>query len=225
MVTAAKIPSPARMLDGLPPDTRVVIADVPWEFYDQFSDADDERRNLRMAYDGRDIELMTMGPYHHMIVGILSGFISAVAEELRINNIGVGATTWKRPQIQRGIEADLSYYFDPAKITAAAASFARWSNDVADYPDADLAIEVDVSPSRLNRPGIYAALKVREFWRIQRDRVSIGQLSPGGAYEPAASGLLRLRAEDVQRWIFAEDWDGGIEWRNRLRDWLRAEFA
>ena len=33
MTVAAKSPNPDRVLDGIPPDTRVVIADVTWEFY------------------------------------------------------------------------------------------------------------------------------------------------------------------------------------------------
>ena len=38
---------------------------------------------------------------------------------------------------------------------------ARGSNDVADYPNPDLAIEVDISPSQLDRPEIYAKLQVQ----------------------------------------------------------------
>jgi hypothetical protein len=45
MTIAGKIPRPARMLDGLPPDTRVVIGNVSWEFYDRFSDAVRKREN------------------------------------------------------------------------------------------------------------------------------------------------------------------------------------
>ena len=37
--TKARKPRPTRMLDGVPPDTRVVIADVTWEFYESFVDA------------------------------------------------------------------------------------------------------------------------------------------------------------------------------------------
>ena len=40
------------------------------------------------------------------------------------------------------------------------------SNDVADYPNPDLMSEVDLSPSKIDRPGIYRALEVAEFWRL-----------------------------------------------------------
>jgi hypothetical protein len=35
----AKKPRPRRILEGVPPDTRVVIADVTWEFYESFVDS------------------------------------------------------------------------------------------------------------------------------------------------------------------------------------------
>ena len=43
-----------------------------------------------------------------------------------------------------------------------AEAVARMSEDVADYPNPDLGVEVDVSPSKIDRPGIYAALGVAE---------------------------------------------------------------
>ena len=46
-----------------------------------------------------------------------------------------------------------------------AEAIARMSEDVADYPNPDLAVEVDISPSKIDRPGIYAALGVAEVWR------------------------------------------------------------
>jgi hypothetical protein len=42
------------------------------------------------------------------------------------------------------------------------------SNNMSDYPDSDLAIEIDLSPSRIDRPGIYRALQVPEIWRLRK---------------------------------------------------------
>jgi hypothetical protein len=35
----ANKPRPRRLLEGVPPETRVVIADVTWEFYETFVDS------------------------------------------------------------------------------------------------------------------------------------------------------------------------------------------
>jgi hypothetical protein len=43
-------------------------------------------------------------------------------EELKIECIPMGSTTWKREQVKRGIESDQCYYFDPAKMETAGSS-------------------------------------------------------------------------------------------------------
>jgi len=91
-----------------------------------------------------------------------------------------GETTWKRPAIARGREADDCYFFAPKKLAAVSASFARQSDNIADYPDPDLAIEIDLSPSQIERPGIYAAPRVAEVWRFDGKVVIIEQLGPSG---------------------------------------------
>jgi hypothetical protein len=55
---AAK-PRPGRLLMGLPPDTRVVIADVRRNDYARLVDAVAEGENCRVAYDGKDVDRAT----------------------------------------------------------------------------------------------------------------------------------------------------------------------
>jgi Uma2 family endonuclease len=167
---------------------------------------------------------MSIGPLHDWILSLLTVFVEIISEELKIECIPMGSTTWKRKQVKRGIESDQCYYFDPATIETAGNSAAKLSDIVADYPNPDLAIEIDISPSKIDRPGIYAALKVREFWRVRKGKVSIEQLNPDGNYKPvAASTFLRVRPEDVTRWLFNEDSKMRLAWKERLREWLRAE--
>ena len=58
------LPTPTRMLDVVPPDTRVVFHDVTWDAYENLVDALGDRDNCRVAFDGKDIEMMTLGPFH-----------------------------------------------------------------------------------------------------------------------------------------------------------------
>ncbi len=79
------------------------------------------------------------------------------------------------------------------------------SNDVADYPNPDLAIEIDLSPSKIDRPGIYAALKSPRDWRFEDAMVSIEQLAADGTYYPAqTSRFLHVRPEEVVRWVLED---------------------
>jgi Uma2 family endonuclease len=216
--------TPGRILGGIPPETRVVIADVPWEVYIRLVSAE-SGRGTRVAYDGKDIELMNVGPIHDSLGEILGQFINLVSEELGIDLRGTRSTTWKRRKLKRGIEADLSYYFDPAKLTAYDAGLARWSEKIKDYPNPDLAVEIDISRSKIDRPGIYAALQVPEVWRFHDVKISIEQLQSDGTYAPAArSRFLPVEPDDVTRWVLVEDARGSVTWKQRLREWVRSEL-
>jgi Uma2 family endonuclease len=213
----------ATSLDNFPPDTRVVIADVTWKDYESLVEAVGDSRNCRVAFDGKDIEMMTLGPFHERQKSLLELFITFVAGELKIRRQPMGSATWRRKALERAIESDLCYYFEAAKLAAARA--AARSDDIDDYPNPDLAVEVDISPPKIDRSGIYAALHVQEVWRARKNSVSIEQLGPDGKYVPAPrSRFLPVRSEDVTRWVFNEDSNDLVTWEERLRDWVRNEL-
>ena len=136
---------------------------------------------------------------------------------------GLGETTWRRSEIQRGIEADQCYFFSQEKLAAAAKS--RGANDVAGLPNPDLVIEVDLSPSLIDRPGIYAAMGVTEVWRFDGRTLTIQRLSQAGRYdEVEASVFLQVRREEVVRWLVDEDATDEVAWLERFAAWLRNEW-
>ena len=102
MRTIAKVPSPRQMLDGVPPDTRVVIAGVSWEFYDRFTKTVRDGTTCRVAFDGKDIEMLTIEPLHEVYRTQTDVFIAIVAGELDIDYQALGLTTWKRKKVGRG---------------------------------------------------------------------------------------------------------------------------
>ncbi len=112
---------------------------MTWEFYDRFSDPVRKGENCRVAFDGKDVEIMGIGPLHDWILSLLTVFVEIVSEDLKIECIPMGSTTWKREQIKRGIESDQCYYFDLAKMEVAGRAAANLSDKVADYPNPDLA--------------------------------------------------------------------------------------
>jgi Uma2 family endonuclease len=208
----------------LVPDSRITISDASWEDYERFSDAISEGLNLRVAYDGRDLELMTTGPLHETLKELVSDFIMIVALCLEIESQAIGQTTWKRASVQRGIESDLCFYFDESKIEAHTEAVKRQSNDVRDYPNPDLAVEIDESPSRIDRPEIYAALRVFEIWRFEGGSATIEQLGPDGNYVAVkASRFLPIRTEDLERWLNDES-RGRVTWKRQLQEWAETEL-
>lgn len=226
---AASTSPPVPTLDEirlLEPGERKVFRGVDWEFYTRLHDAIGEQPWLRIGFDGRDLEIMPTSPLHEDVGRFASRLVEVVCEELVIPWRSLGSTTWERPAIRRGIEADDCFFFAPEKLAAIGAAVARRSKDVADYPNPDLAIEVDLSEPKIDRPGIYAALRVPEIWRFTEARAIIERLTDQGSYaEAGEGGFLPIRTEEVARWVFLEDTGDVGDWKRRLRAWVRAELA
>jgi Uma2 family endonuclease len=228
---ALEVPGPVTRVPSLEelerlteiPDQRVVFRGVDWEFYDRLVESIPDSSNIQVGYDGKDLELMGKGRKHGKGTKLLGQLVEAIAQELGIPYSSLADTTWKRPEILRGLEADQCYYFLPEKIAADAAALARDSAEIADYPNPDLAIEVDISVPQIDRASIYAALNVSEVWRFDGKRVVIERLGPDGKYAAVdASGFLPIRVEDVQRWVVEEDSRDESAWARRLRAEIRA---
>ena len=162
----------------LPGDQRIAIRGVTWDLYSRLVDAVSEDQHLKLAFDGRDIEIMTTSFLHERFKRLLGRLVEIITEELAIAFAGGGETTWKRDDLERGLESDQCYYFLPEKLSAVAEAAARQSNDINDYPNPDLAVEIDLSPSQVDRPGIYAALRVTEVWRFDGETMLFETLRP-----------------------------------------------
>ena len=227
MSTTSTIPRPTQSPvenASVPGEERGVIRGASWQIYDRLTDALGESAAVRVAYDGEDMEIMVVGPIHERLKELLGSFISEIAVGLEIDFEPLGSTTWKRPELDRGLEADLCYYFDSAKMRASEEAVERDSNNVADYPNPDLAVEVDYSSPTIDRPGIYAALKVPEVWRFHDEKVLIEGLGQDGAYTTAsASRFLFVRSDEVTRWVVEEKSNNRRDWIRRLRDWVQIE--
>jgi len=210
------------------PDQRVVFRGVGWAFYEQLVNSIPEGCHIHLDYDGKDLEVMSpTSARHDEAKELLGQFVEAIAQELAIPYKAVGQTTWIRPEVARGLESDQCYYFSGEKLVAATAAKARRSPGVTDYPNPDLAIEVDISPSRVDRAGIYAALAVLEVWRFDDEQdFVIDRLRDDSTYYPVeASGFLPVRAKEIHRWVMDEDSSDHSAWARRLRAWARAELA
>ncbi len=208
------------------PEERVVIRDVDWSFYERLVDSIPEGARIRVNYDGKDLELMAPSPFHDGVKTSLARMVELTAEELEIPFRGFGQTTWKRARVARGLEADECYYFAADKLAVVDAAMRRRATSVVDYSNPDLGIEVDISPSRIDRPGIYAALGIVEVWRFAGEEVIIERLGPAGSYERVEfSGFLLLSGKEIHRWVIEEDALDGSLWARRLRAWVRAEVV
>jgi Uma2 family endonuclease len=217
-VTSRKKSRAQQRLTG---EHRWVVRDVVWVDYETFVDLIPEWSPLRVAFDGKDMEIMVKGRDHEELNRLFDHFIVAVAGGLNVEVKTLGELTWKRPEIDCGIEADNCYYNLPEKLATAAAAEARKAAE-SEYPNPDLAIEVDISPSKVDRPGIYAAMKVAELWRFDGEAFHVEQLGSDGRYASVSSSrFLLVTSAELHRWLVDEDSSDTIQWTNRIRSWAR----
>lgn len=217
-VTRTRKATPMPRLDG---ERRWVIRDSTWDEYQALTRL--LPPPLRLAFDGSSIELMVTSNLHELYAGALDILVKAIAEALDVVFLTCRSASWDRPGVERGVQADNSYDFDPAKIKIAAAA-ERWrSTELQNYPEPDLAIEVDLSPPKVDWQSIYKALKVTELWIFDETTLAIQRLEEDGQYRVVnTSGFLPIQSAQILRWILHEDRasdSGG--WSRRIRTWAK----
>ncbi len=128
MSTTTRRPRPPAAPPGSPAplsgegDQRIVIRGLSWDLYDRLSDAIGEGQHVRLAFDGEDLEIMTTGPVHEDYKEMLGQIVGTVSKTLGIPRKKLGETTWKRPEITRGIEADQCFSIGSSTKTAVTSS-------------------------------------------------------------------------------------------------------
>ncbi len=96
--------------------------------------------------------------------------------------------------------------------------------DLAVDPPPDLAIEVDVTRSVMDRLGVYAALRVPEVWRFDGQAVEAYTLATDGRYERIANSaaLPFLPLDELGPLVQGAAANGDdAAWFREVQTWLR----
>lgn len=156
----------------VPPGQRVLFSDVTWQELETILEDLGEHRAARIAYDKGILEIMAPLPEHEYDKEIIGDLVKALLEELNIEFISLGSTTFKNQAMAQGIEPDQCFYIkNESRIRG------KKRLDLTVDPPPDLALEVDVT-SRTH-PNIYEALKVPELWRFDKGKLQINVLQDG----------------------------------------------
>jgi Uma2 family endonuclease len=140
-------------------EQRTLLENISWSTFETLLKEIGGRRGYRIAYDNGMLEIMSP-LYEHENPKIRSDrFIFILAEELGIEIKSAGSMTLKRERAKKGIEPDNCYYIqnEPAVRD-------REELDLETAPPPDLAIEIDITNSSINKLAIYSALGVPELW-------------------------------------------------------------
>ena len=88
---------------------RVVLRGVGWEGYQALLKMVGDQP-VRLTYDRGDVELMSPLLRHERKKSLLGRFVRILARELNVPVMPAGSTTWDRKDLDRGLEADESFY-------------------------------------------------------------------------------------------------------------------
>ncbi|MGV0108435.1 putative restriction endonuclease domain-containing protein [Nostoc sp. DSM 114160] len=201
-------------------EQRTVLHNISWETFEALLRDTGEDRGSRFAYDCGVLEIMTPLFEHENPKSNFGNFIIALAEELGIEIRSASSTTLKRKISKRGIEPDTCYY-----IQNELAIRSKQTLDLENDPPPDLAIEIDITSSSVNKLGIYSALGVTELWRYDGQNLKFYQLIEEQYVECKFSIAFPIvSVSEISRFIEQSKSMGKIALLKSFRAWVRKKI-
>jgi Uma2 family endonuclease len=199
------------------------LSDVDWRTYTRLLRVFAERPGIRLTYDRGELEIMSPLLEHDRPIWFLGSLVVALAEELGMPLTPGGTVTLRRHRRQRGLEADASFWIANAHQIAG-----RRRLDLRTDPPPDLAIEIDVSRSSMNRLAMYANLGVPELWRLDGDTLAFHALAADGTYQniPVSLSFPLVTPTDLIGFVQQAHQSGDLPQALRqFREWIRQRRA
>ena len=164
-------------------EQRVVLRSVRWETYLALTE-ESESGSGRMTYDQGVLEIMSPGMPHEIAKRLIGRMIETFTLYRGIEIRSSSSTTFNRSELQRGFEADESYYIQHACELRGIGEI-----DLSIHPPPDLVLEVDMTNSSIPKKALFAAMKIPEVWRYDGASLWMGGLYRDG-YQDLKQSLV-----------------------------------
>jgi Uma2 family endonuclease len=158
-------------------EQRLLLPGVAWRTYKRLLRTFVDRPSVRLTFDRGTLELMTPSHEHQSQSYLLGRLVDTLTEELALPVKGGRSTTFKRRKWQRGLEADSCWWIANEPLIRGKSVI-----DQRRDPPPDLAREIDVTRSSLDRLAIYAKLNFGEVWRLKGQVLTCHLLGSDGRY-------------------------------------------
>jgi Uma2 family endonuclease len=198
-----------------------VLYRTDWAGYRKLHELVGERP-VRINYDRGTLEIMTISHLHEHYKGLIARLVEAVTEELGIDLVGGGSTTFQRKDLDRGLEPDECFWIAGARRMLGVREF-----DWKVHPPPDLVVEVEVTRSEVDRPAMYAAMGVPELWRCSASgALTMHRLTAEGYRAAAESAALpQLTPAAIGEHLALIGTNSDTEIVRRFRAWVRSSTA
>ncbi|MEO1634278.1 MAG: Uma2 family endonuclease [Cyanobacteria bacterium J06631_9] len=198
---------------------RVVLENISWYTYQSLL-ADFERSPaIRLTYDSGTLEIRMPLDVQESYKKLIGRLIEAATEELGLEVRSLGSKTCNREDLTSGLEPDQCYYIQNELLVRGVEQI-----DLNQLPPPDLAAEIDITSSSLDRFEIYKNLGVPEIWRFDGECLTINLLTDGGYSSVNQSiALIPLTAKDFSEFVARSKVVGENSLLRQFRATLRAK--
>lgn len=194
----------------------IVLDGISWETYEKIL-GDLQERQIRVTYDRGTLEMMAPLPHHEQWKKRYGRLIDALCEERDLDVEPLGSTTFRREDLERGLEPDECYY-----VRNADAIRGHREIDLTVNPPPDLAIEIDISRASLPKQPIYAALGILELWRFDGKCLTVLRLHGDKYVASNASELFPfMPMEQFQHFVLRLASERPPQVMREFRNWVR----
>jgi Uma2 family endonuclease len=200
--------------------SHLILHDISWETYEQLLEIFAERSTPRMTYYQGTLELMVPLPEHERYSWTLGRLIVALSEEIGIEIIGLKSSTWRSEPKKAGNEADECFYIQNEALMRG-----KLTIDLKNYPPPDLAVEMDLTSSSINKMAVYAELKVPEVWIWKKGKLIINILNDTGYVESETSWAFgSFPVKELAQFMNLDSEKGENARIREFREWVRSHL-
>lgn len=196
---------------------KLILQGVGWDFYEEILKEFEDSNALHFAYDNGFLEVEVPTLKYEKPNRILTRLVQVVCDDLQIDFVDTGQTTFRKKSKAKGVEPDTGFYIqNESKVRE------LLEIDLQKDPPPDLVIEVDVTSPSLNKMPIYAALVVPEVWLYKGERVEFYQLQGNEYREIENSMALQiLSSAKATDFLQAGLSESSSKWVQMVRDWVK----
>ncbi|HEX8566014.1 MAG TPA: Uma2 family endonuclease [Pyrinomonadaceae bacterium] len=196
---------------------KLILQGVGWDFYEEILKEFEDSNALHFAYDDGFLEVEVPTLKHEKPNRILTRLVQIICDELQIDFINAGQTTFRKKSKAKGVEPDTGFYIqNESKVRE------LLEIDLQKDPPPDLVIEVDVTSPSLDKMPIYAALGVPEVWLYKGERVEFYKLESEDYREIENSiALPILSSGKATEFLQAGLSESSSKWFQMVRDWAK----
>jgi Uma2 family endonuclease len=140
-------------------EQRICLQNISWQLFENLLTEIGTNGTNRLAYYQGVLEFMTPLPEHERPIRRIDTLVVELATALNLPLDLLGSVTIKRPDLRAGKEPDACYYIQNEYLIRNKSQL-----DFTQDPPPDLAVEVDITHSSIDRLALYATLGVPELW-------------------------------------------------------------